>query len=143
MDTPSLYLSNEHRRCDEHLADAETAAAGGDWSTARAHLAAFIADTEAHFAREEAVLFPAFEAASGMRGSGPTEVMRMEHAQIRSGFAALEAALGDARAFLGQIDTLLILLQQHNIKEEQVLYPMAERLLAGEPALLARLREAA
>ena len=37
-------------------------------------------------------------------------------------------------------DTLLIMMQQHNMKEENILYPMCDQHLAGEtPELLARL----
>lgn len=38
---------------------------------------------------------------------------------------------GDLENFLGQADGLLILLQQHNIKEEQMLYPMCDRFLGA------------
>ena len=41
-------------------------------------------------------------------------------------------------------DTLVLLMQQHNMKEEQILFPMAARLLAARlPALLDGLRPAA
>ena len=38
-------------------------------------------------------------------------------------------------------DTLLMLIQQHNIKEEGMLYPMAENVLAGHWTKLASLLE--
>jgi hemerythrin-like domain-containing protein len=85
-----------------------------------------------HFAREEQVLFPAFEAATGMT-SGPTAVMRMEHRQIEQLMASLQAALDrrDREEYLGVSETLLMLMQQHNAKEENILYPMADRSLAA------------
>jgi hemerythrin-like domain-containing protein len=91
---------------------------------------------------EEEVLFPAFEAATGMTDSGPTFVMRMEHDQMRGLLDQMGAALerGDQNALLDQGDTLLMLIQQHNQKEEGMLYPMSERALASEwPALHERL----
>lgn len=71
---------------------------------------------------------------------GPTQVMRMEHGQIRAllddAVDALEQANPDD--FLGLADTLLIMMQQHNMKEENILYPMCDQHLAGEtPELLA------
>jgi len=36
--------------------------------------------------------------------------------------------------FAGHAETLHILMQQHNMKEEQVLYPMTDRLLGGQAA---------
>ncbi len=37
----------------------------------------------------------------------------------------------DSDTFAGAADTLLVLMQQHNLKEENILYPMCDRLLAG------------
>ncbi len=91
------------------------------------------------------MLFPAFEAATGS-GCGPTRIMRDEHEQIRTLLDALRGAgeRCDADAWLGLSDTLVLLMQQHNMKEEQILFPMAARLLAARlPALLDGLRPAA
>jgi hemerythrin-like domain-containing protein len=87
---------------------------------------------EHHFDMEEKVFFPRFEAASGMT-MGPTQVMRQEHAQMRDLFAAMEEALAgrDADAYLGDAETLLIMMQQHNAKEEQILYPMLDAHLGS------------
>ena len=77
-------------------------------------------------------MFPAFEQASGMT-QGPTMVMRREHDQMRTLFAQIEDALQrhDEDDFLGSTETLLILIQQHNMKEEGMLYPMADEQLGG------------
>lgn len=133
MPNLSEYLIHEHRHCDAAFAIAESAVAQGDWLAVRPPLARYSSEVLTHFAREEAVLFPAFESASGIT-QGPTAVMRDEHDQVRELLEALEAATEreDGDAWLGYADTLMILLQQHNMKEEQVLYPMAERLLAAE-----------
>ena len=55
----------------------------------------------------------------------------------------IEAAMksGDAEQAMDLGDTLLMLIQQHNIKEEGMLYPMAENMLAGNWANLAKLLE--
>lgn len=135
MTSLTQTLTGEHRACDEQFASAESAASVGDLGTAGEDLRAFIADTERHFRREEEVLFPAFEAQTGQT-MGPTQVMRAEHRQMRQLFQELEQSLaeGDQDRFLGLADTLLVLMQQHNAKEEQILYPMADRVLAGESA---------
>ena len=41
------------------------------------------------------------------------------------------AVRSDGDAYLGCIETMLVLMQQHNMKEEHILYPMCERALAG------------
>ena len=46
----------------------------------------------------------------------------------------------DKDGFLGDAETLLILMQQHNMKEEQIVYPMAERLLStGQEQVIAEM----
>lgn len=126
------FLAAEHRGCDESFASAEEAAQAGDLARCRAVFQRFQAEMERHFQKEEDALFPAFEQASG-NAMGPTRVMRLEHRQMREALAGMEGALagGDLADFLGQAEALLILMQQHNIKEEQVLYPMCDRLLGS------------
>lgn len=133
MQTITEYLSAEHQHCDGLFADAETAAANNDLAAAKAGFAAFHEEMEQHLGKEENILFPAFEQATGS-SRGPTSVMRMEHEQMRELFAEMKAALdaGDTGTYAGLSETLLILMQQHNMKEEQMLYPMADRAL-GEP----------
>ena len=45
---------------------------------------------------------------------------------------------GDTEEALDLGDTLLMVIQQHNVKEEGMLYPMAENMLAGEWARFGR-----
>ncbi len=65
---------------------------------------------------------------------GPTQVMRGEHVQMRQLLAAAETALAerDADDYMGNAETLLIMMQQHNVKEENVLYPMCDQHLADQ-----------
>lgn len=133
MRTISQYLTEDHEHCDALFAEAENAVARRDWTTAVAGFRAFETDTLRHFRREEEVLFPAFEAQTGMTG-GPTDVMGQEHGQMREALAAMAGALArrDGQRFLGQSETLLMLMRQHNLKEEQVLYPMCDRAMAEQ-----------
>ena len=132
-------LIAQHRGCDDWFARTEAAARAGDWDATAAAWTPFEADMEQHFTLEESQLFPAFESATGMT-MGPTAVMRGEHAEMRELFIDLRAALAarDADAFVGHGETLLILMQQHNMKEENVLYPMCAQHVADFDALVAR-----
>jgi len=141
MLTVSEKMTGEHRSCDHLFAGAETPAANGDLEAARSGLERFVAEMERHFEREEQVLFPAFEQRTGQT-QGPTLVMRGEHQQMRRLLRELEQSLdqADGERFLGLSETLLILMQQHNAKEEQVLYPMSDQVLGGEAdALIERM----
>ncbi len=126
-------MHHHHVHCDELYATAEDACHRADWKAADVALTAFVAQTELHFDAEEEILFPAFEQATGMV-SGPTAMMRMEHRQMRALFEQMRAAVNaqDVEGFAGSAETLLVLMQQHNMKEENILYPMCEQALHGE-----------
>jgi hemerythrin-like domain-containing protein len=141
MTTIRSYMTEDHRRCDDLFAEAEQAIGKGDLDAARAAFAHFRSAVLAHFDSEEKTLFPTFEARTGM-SMGPTEVMRMEHVQLRALFDDAVDALkaGNAEDYLGIADTLLIMMQQHNMKEENILYPMCDQHLSAElPVVLERL----
>jgi len=124
------FMTNKHRECDEFFSEAEAAVAKGDWSLALAKWQNFALELTKHFSQEEEVLFPKFEQATGMT-SGPTQVMRMEHQQMRSLVQDLDNALAakEKDEYLGLSETLMVLMQQHNMKEEMMLYPMMEQNL--------------
>ncbi len=125
----SEFMSKDHKACDLLFAQAENAASEENWDSANQALTAFVRAMSRHFGIEELELFPAFEQATGMQG-GPTQMMRMEHVQMRELFAEMQYALEQENSddYLGAAETLLILMQQHNVKEEQILYGMIDRL---------------
>ena len=126
----SQFMTDEHRACDTIFAEAEQAVANGDWTGAEKAFLAFSNDTLRHFKREEEELFPAFEAQTG-NTQGPTQVMRYEHEQVKGLIGKMAEAMEaqDRDAYLSLCESMMILLQQHNMKEEQMLYAMCERLL--------------
>jgi hypothetical protein len=149
MTTIRDFMTEDHRRCDDVFAEVEQAVANGDWAAAGDCFGRFHAGVLQHFAVEESMLFPAFEAKTGMT-MGPTQVMRSEHVQMRELMAAAAESLAvkDADNYSGNAETLLIMMQQHNMKEENILYPMCDQHLAEEtgelvPQLQAGLAEAA
>lgn len=141
MTTIRTFMTDDHRRCDDFFAEAEQAIGKQQLDAARAAFGHFRQSILAHFASEEKTLFPTFEAKTGIT-MGPTQVMRMEHEQMRALLGDAQAAIdsGNTDDYLGIADTLLIMMQQHNMKEENVLYPMCDQHLAAEaPAVLERL----
>lgn len=138
MSTIANYMTNRHRECDELFIQAEQAIAAQDWPKASNALTHFVTDLEQHLQQEEQVLFPRFEQATGMT-QGPTQVMRAEHIQMRSVCQKLQISVkNQAKAeALGDCETLMVLMQQHNMKEEQILYPMTDRMLTGVAEVLA------
>lgn len=143
MENLTQPLKQHHKHCDDLFAEAEAQALAGDWAGCDASSTQFLNEIEAHFQTEEQVLFPAFEAATGMSG-GPVYVMRMEHAQMRDLMAQMAATVKarDRNAFAGIADTLLIVMQQHNMKEENILYPMCDDSVgAGQVDVVSALRQ--
>lgn len=126
-------MAADHRQCDNRFVAVERSVARAAWVDAEAEFVRFRDAMLRHFDAEEAILFPAFEAHTGMR-MGPTQVMRGEHAQLRELLGAAEAALAarDADDYSGNAETLLIMMQQHNMKEENILYPMGDQHLAPQ-----------
>ncbi len=124
------FMAHDHRECDLLFSKAENAAADGDWEAASQAFNEFHHAMERHLGIEEQVLFPAFEEETGIL-TGPTEMMRMEHDQMRALFVEMKDAVEqkDSDEYLGTSETLLILMQQHNMKEEQILYSMMDQRL--------------
>ncbi|MFT7009262.1 MAG: hemerythrin-like domain-containing protein [Colwellia sp.] len=131
------FMTTKHRECDEIFTDAEAAVAKADWSLAITKWQSFALELTQHFSQEEDVLFPKFEQATGMT-AGPTQVMRMEHQQMRALVQDLDNALAaqDKDEYLGLSETLMVMMQQHNMKEEMMLYPMmAQNIADGEQVI--------
>ena len=132
MDTISSFLTSDHRACDEEFANLENAIASQDWEEAQIQLQKFSSDLTHHFDMEEKVMFPVFEEVTGMT-QGPTMVMRMEHNQMRAILEDLKSDIEkkDKNHFFGVSESLMMLMQQHNMKEEQMLYKMADMHLGS------------
>ncbi len=140
--TINTFMANHHKECDEQFARAEDAVANGDWQQGIVLWNEFSSELEKHFSLEEMILFPEFEAATGMTG-GPTQMMRMEHEQMRALVVEInKAAAGKEKdQFLALTETLMVTMQQHNMKEEQMLYPMIDQSLANAVEIIERMRD--
>ena len=142
MESIRDYMAENHLQCDEYIVAVEQDIAGAAWDKAGVDFPRFRDAMHRHLAVEESILFPAFEQRTGM-AMGPTQVMRNEHAQIRELIEAAEGALlaKDADDYSGYAETLLIMTQQHNMKEENILYPMCDQHLSDQlESMLAQLK---
>ncbi len=140
--TINAFMANHHKQCDTQFAQAEEAVANGDWQQGSSLWGQFAQELEKHFEREESILFPEFESASGMTG-GPTQMMRMEHEQMRTLVEEINKATRNKEKdqFLALSETLMVTMQQHNMKEEQMLYPMIDQVLPDAAGLIERINE--
>lgn len=132
-DGVASFMMRDHHRCDALYAGAENAANEGNLHALQQEASRFFVSMAHHLRMEEEVFFPTFEDKTGMR-QGPTMVMRSEHEQMRNLMRQMEEAAEkqNAELFLKAGGTLMFLMQQHNVKEEQMLYPMADMHLGGD-----------
>ena len=132
MNTISSYLEIDHEHCATLFAQVRDAVRARLWKEADLGFADFADALERHLQIEEQVVFGAFEEAVGNAGAA-TGMLRAEHQSIRGMVRRLSASL-EARApsaYFDHADTLRIVLHAHSEKEEGVLYPLIERVLAA------------
>ncbi len=87
---------------------------------------------EKHIQWEEQLLFPEFEQRSGMTSGGPTFVMRHEHAVIKQLLDNIQQHTENKTAVIEHCSQLENVLNAHNHKEENILYPAIDNLLSGD-----------
>jgi iron-sulfur cluster repair protein YtfE (RIC family) len=146
FDSVTAYLGWDHDRLDEALRSVSSAVERGRFADAAAGYEEVELGLLRHMRIEEELLFPVFEARSGMV-NGPTDVMRDEHRQVRTALGLMRHGLlrTDARAYGEGLRFFDSVLPDHNAKEEHILYPTLDRLLrpAERAALVARLQREA
>ncbi len=128
----SEALAWDHDRLDTLEQEAFAARARGDYATAADIYRTFTLGLRRHIGFEEAVLFPEFEDRTGLfANAGPTAVMRIEHREIEAHLTEIEGTIGDPAA---DPDTprraMHLVLGEHNLKEERILYPGTDRVLS-------------
>ncbi|HMM53780.1 MAG TPA: hemerythrin domain-containing protein [Candidatus Desulfobacillus sp.] len=133
-------MEKHHKKCDEDFAAAEEAAHKGDWDACAKAYTKFRDEVLAHFSVEEDILFPPLEERSGITSGGPPQMMREEHEQMRPLLQQMDNALEQKNAgnFTATGETLLVMMQQHNMKEENILYPMIDHHLGDDRDITAR-----
>ena len=145
--TPTETLKHEHQVIlmvlDAAERDAQAAGRGEKISGDRAReILDFIrtfAD-KCHHAKEEKLLFVRMQERGMSGNSGPIAVMLHEHNLGRNAVRATAEALPEAEkgdrealaAFAENLQSYVNLLREHIYKEDNVLYPMADRLLTPE-----------
>lgn len=136
MESINDCMMKDHAACDAAFSRAADAARDADWPKLQIEAGHFLAHIARHIELEEELLFPAFEEGTGVSAGGPTGTMRSEHVQMQPLFAQMRnaAAAKDAASYLDASQALLEILQQHNMKEEQMMYPMLDQLLGAQTA---------
>lgn len=146
MESITAWMQQDHVLIDGILERATAAAQAGDLAALEREATLFLQRLERHIDMEENLLFPAFEERTGMTAAGPSAQMRAEHEQMQGIFLQMRAAVAakDAAGYRRASQALLEVLVPHNLKEEQMMYPMLDDAMGAEaPALLADVRDMA
>ncbi|MFO1298946.1 MAG: hemerythrin domain-containing protein [Burkholderiaceae bacterium] len=146
MESITAFMQQDHVLIDGILERATAAAQAGDLAALEREATLFLQRLERHIDMEENLLFPAFEERTGMTAAGPSAQMRAEHEQMQGIFLQMRAAVAakDAAGYRRASQALLEVLVPHNLKEEQMMYPMLDDAMGAEaPALLADVRDMA
>ena len=126
------YFQSDHKRLDAILKSFADALHEERWDDAKKRFGEFSMGLKRHIGAEEEILFPAFEDKTGMRDAGPTSVMRMEHKDIKGLLDEITELTekGDKEGTTAKVSGLTFLLSDHNMKEEEILYPESDSLLS-------------
>lgn len=125
MSLINQYFSTDHRRLD-CLLEAFISHLNLNEDTGYRFFKLFYDDLVKHIEWEERILFPIIENAIPM-SKGPTSVMCREHEQIKAMLAIIDEKLKQGSNDIEQeITQLSDILSAHNMKEENVLYPMID-----------------
>lgn len=128
----SHFYGHDHDDLDNSLKQFQTLKRV-DFAQAKPFFRNFKFGLQRHILWEEEILFPIFESKTGMKISGPTAVMRQEHALIKDALEVLHLKVRQNNPDSDQEEKILIdLLRAHNQKEENILYPAIDQLTTPE-----------
>ena len=133
MTTILEFMSVDHDRLDNKIRMYSTEKLV-DIEQAESIFLFFKSELERHIIWEEDILFPVFERKTGIKDGGPTSVMRMEHIQIKDHLQEIQRKL-HAKNIQDPCEeevALFKLLESHNQKEENILYPGIDNLTSEQ-----------
>jgi iron-sulfur cluster repair protein YtfE (RIC family) len=133
MTTILEFMSIDHDRLDSKI---RTYSADKlvDIERAESIFLSFKSELERHIIWEEDILFPVFERKTGIKDGGPTSVMRTEHIQIKNHLQEIKKKLHAKKTQdpCKEEVALLKVLESHNQKEENILYPGIDNLTSEQ-----------
>lgn len=132
METICDCLAYVHRHCDDLFSQVEISVTRKEWAQAEEKFQQFDHALKRHLEMEETILFPVFKRT--MHNSAvPIGMLQLDHQHIRMMAGRLYESLCrcDPVDFMIHTETFTILMQEHSIKEEDMLYPLLDRILSG------------
>jgi hemerythrin-like domain-containing protein len=127
------FLSTDHRECDEMFSKFEEALERSSAQEIEALYEEMRDRFFNHFKMEEEVVFKEFLESAGS-GCNPIPVMISEHENMRSLISRIGESIksGNKDMIYSLLDTLMIVVQQHNMKEENVMYNLLDQSITDK-----------
>lgn len=125
------YLAWDHDRVDDLLARARNDVDARRWEDAGERFGAFRLGLLRHVGIEDDILFPSFVGAAAAPDDDPTQSLRDEHTEIKDAIEGMRQAVAShsGDAFEWHYANLLGVMVEHNMKEENDVYPRTDRAL--------------
>ena len=125
------YFEQDHDRLDQLYRD-YLQLKHVHFANAREKFISFKHGLERHITWEEEILFPVFQRKTGIV-EGPVAVMEDEHRQILNILEHINLKLQNNDFSSNRFEhDLMVLIGGHNVKEENVLYPVLDHLLTQD-----------
>ena len=126
-------MSVDHDRLDNKIKKYSTEKLV-DIERAESIFLSFKSELERHIIWEEDILFPVFERKTGIKDGGPTSVMRIEHIEIKKYLQEIKRKLHVKKIQdpCKEEVALFKVLESHNQKEENILYPSIDKLTSEQ-----------
>jgi len=133
MTTILKFMSVDHDRLDNKIKKYSTEKLV-DIERAESIFLSFKSELERHIIWEEDILFPVFERKTGIKDGGPTSVMRIEHIEIKKYLQEIKRKLHVKKIQdpCKEEVALFKVLESHNQKEENILYPGIDKLTSEQ-----------
>jgi hemerythrin-like domain-containing protein len=131
FDSATTYLTWDHDRLSALLGDVTLRVDGGEAAVAVLIFRDFDRELARHIRIEEEILFPLFEARSGVV-AGPTAAFRREHEEILRAVEVMREALeaADLERFRDGLRFFMATFPDHTAREEHLLYPTTDGMLS-------------
>ncbi|MFP4333420.1 MAG: hemerythrin domain-containing protein [Campylobacterales bacterium] len=141
MSSIKEYLTSDHRECDEVFSRFEESIDSGSDEKIKELYEELKDRFLTHFKMEEEVVFKEFLESAG-EGCNPIPVMISEHDNMRSLIDRIGQSVekNDKNMIFSLLDTLMIVVQQHNMKEENVMYNLLDQSIANKDEAISAMK---
>ena len=130
--TIKKFFEDDHNRLDTIFIEYQKLKRS-DLQKAKEFFKEFKIGLQRHIVWEEEILFPVFEKKTAIFQGGPTQVMRIEHKQIKEQLEKIHDKIQkeDTKNDVDE-EILSSILIKHNLKEENILYPAIDNMIKDE-----------